>query len=350
MRGLTSLPFARVVTLPFARAPFAAFCAEEPRCHLRGLRSLPFARRSLAAIRASLQFSAVAMLPGVANACHLRGVRRHLRALAAICAGSFRCHLRRLLSLPFARRSLAAICAGSFRCRLRGEASRPYARVATSPALVCIVVNARTDLAAICAGRHAAICAGSFRCLLRGGASLPSARASCAAVCAEKPCGHTRVASVFCCCHAAWSRQCMPFARCPQAFAGTCCHLRGLLSLPFARRSLADICAGSFRCRLRGEASRAYARVATSPALVGIVVNARTDLAAICAGRHAAFCAEEPRCHLRGLLSLPFARRSLAAIRASLQFSAVAMLPGVANACHCAVSAGICEHSLPVLS
>ena len=94
----------------------------------------------------------------------------------------------------------------------------------------------------------------------------------------------------------------------------------------------------------------ASARVATSPALVCIVVNARTDLAAICAGRHAAFCAEEPRCHLRGLLSLPFARRSLAAIRASLQFSAVAMLPGVANACHCAVSAGICGHSLPVLS
>ena len=60
----------------------------------------------------------------------------------------------------------------------------------------------------------------------------------------------------------------MPFARCPQAFAGTRCHLRGFLSLPFAWAPFA------------------------------------------------AFCAEEPRCHLRRLLSLPFARRSLAAIRA----------------------------------
>ena len=150
----------------------------------------------------------------------------------------------------------------------------------------------------------------------------------------------------------------MTFARCPQAFAGTRCHLRGLLSLPFARRSLAAICAGSFRCRLRGDASRAYARVATSPALVCIVVNARTDLAAICAGRHAAVCAGAFRCLLRGGAWLPFARAPFAAVCAEkprghtrvASVSAVAMLPGVANACHCAVSAGICGHSLPALS
>ena len=58
------------------------------------------------------------------------------------------------------------------------------ARVATSRALVCIVANARTDLVAIGAGRHAAICAELPRCC-------------------------SRVALEFCCRYAAWS-QCTP--------------------------------------------------------------------------------------------------------------------------------------------
>ena len=97
-------------------------------------------------------------------------------------------------------------CAGSPSCLCAGIPRCLCAGCHVACAGLHVVANARTDLAA------------SARVV-----TLP-ARAPLAACCAEEPRCHSRVASVFCCRHAAWSKSMHAIARYQRATAGTRCR------------------------------------------------------------------------------------------------------------------------------